>query len=127
MFLGQISSNLGSAIVEDLHNKRRFQDDENIGLKSIFTAITINSIVLHPLNVVRTNQAIQIGTKTDKISTMSSARVLKEMLTRYGVQSLYKGFTTHYLPLVATAVGLVKFHSVFGHPEEFRPDEVEKL
>lgn len=114
-------------MVEDQYNKRKFEDDDNIGLKSIFAAVTLNSIVLHPLNVIRTNQAIQIGSKTDKIRTMSSFRILKEMLSRYGVQSLYKGFTTHYFPLVATTIGLVKFQSVYGHPEEFRQDEVEQL
>lgn len=125
--LGQISTNLNYAITEELYTKTRFGDDENIGLKSIYAAVTINSLALHPFNVIRTNHAIQVGSKSDKIKTMGLFRIVKEMIVRYGIKSLYKGFMSHYIPLMLTTTGLINYHNRNGVADDIVDTDIQEL
>lgn len=58
---------------------------------------------------------------------MSILRVTKEMITRYGIKSLYKGFMSHYLPLLLTTTCLIKCHSLFGVTDQVVDKDMQQL
>lgn len=106
LIFGSVATNVNYAVVEEAYVKNKFGDFENQGLKAIYTSITVNSLILHPFNVLRTNHAIQIGHSGKQMGLL---RILKEIVVRYGPKGLFKGYLSHYLPLLVTTTCMINF------------------